>query len=166
MPRPATHFRLVLALLVLLAAGSVSAQTREPGVSPAGNPSPPAEARASFDFSVHSFRLYLASHPELVRPVRIFDLRYDRAVRMALWNDPLGRIYYNLAAEESMLGRTGLVNGGRSLGAGLALTALGGGASPLSSYLEVLMPSSDESTITVGAQSSDQTGATPGAAPQ
>ena len=46
---------------------------------------------------------------------------------LALWNSDLGRVHYALAAEQAMLGREGLVNGGRMVGLGLATTAIGDG---------------------------------------
>ena len=45
--------------------------------------------------------------------------------RLALWNSPMGRLYYGRAEAEAMLGREGLVHGGHSLGVGLATTAVG-----------------------------------------
>lgn len=45
--------------------------------------------------------------------------------RIALWNSPMGRLYYGRAEAEAMLGREGLVHGGHSLGVGVATTALG-----------------------------------------
>jgi hypothetical protein len=45
--------------------------------------------------------------------------------RLALWNSPMGRLYYGRAEAEAMLGREGLVHGGHSLGVGVATTALG-----------------------------------------
>jgi len=160
MAYPKTRALLSL-LLLLFAAAAAAAQTSDLTARAVEEPATTAETGASFDFSAHSFRLYLASHPELLRPVRILDLRYDRAVRLALWNDPLGRVYYNLAAEESMLGRTGLVNGGRALGAGLALTALGGASSPLAAYVETLMPPAGSSRVSIGVRSTGPAPAAP-----
>ena len=45
--------------------------------------------------------------------------------RLALWNSPMGRLYYARAEAEAMLGREGLVHGGHSLGVGVATTAIG-----------------------------------------
>ena len=45
--------------------------------------------------------------------------------RLALWNSPMGRLYYARAEAEAMLGREGLVHGGHSLGVGIATTAIG-----------------------------------------
>lgn len=45
----------------------------------------------------------------------------------ALWDSDLGRVQLALAAEQSMLGREGLVNGGRMAGVGLATAGLGDG---------------------------------------
>jgi hypothetical protein len=53
--------------------------------------------------------------------------RTDRELRLALWNSPMGRLYYERAAAESMLGREGLVGGGRLAGLGLTTAALGDG---------------------------------------
>jgi hypothetical protein len=49
----------------------------------------------------------------------------DSEFRLALWNSPMGRLYYGRAEAEAMLGREGLVHGGHSLGVGLATTAIG-----------------------------------------
>jgi hypothetical protein len=46
---------------------------------------------------------------------------------LALWNSDLGRVHYALAAEQAMLGREGLVNGGRMAGVGLATAGIGDG---------------------------------------
>ncbi len=46
---------------------------------------------------------------------------------MALWNSEMGRLHYALAAEQSMLGREGLVNGGRMAGLGMATAGIGDG---------------------------------------
>jgi len=45
--------------------------------------------------------------------------------RLALWNSPMGRLYYSRAEAEAMLGREGLVHGGHSLGVGMATFAVG-----------------------------------------
>ena len=45
----------------------------------------------------------------------------------ALWNADFGRLYYALAAERAMLGREGLVNGGRMAGVGLGTAGIGDG---------------------------------------
>jgi hypothetical protein len=45
--------------------------------------------------------------------------------RLALWNSPMGRLYYARAEAEAMLGREGLVHGGHSLGVGMATFAVG-----------------------------------------
>jgi len=45
----------------------------------------------------------------------------------ALWNSDYGRLYYELAAQQSMLGRQGLVNGGRMAGVGMATGTIGDG---------------------------------------
>ena len=45
----------------------------------------------------------------------------------ALWNSDLGRVYSALAAERAMLGREGLVNGGRMAGLGMATAGIGDG---------------------------------------
>jgi len=45
----------------------------------------------------------------------------------ALWNSDFGRVHYALAAEHAMLGREGLVNGGRMAGVGLGTAGIGDG---------------------------------------
>lgn len=49
----------------------------------------------------------------------------EREFRLALWNSPMGRLYYDRAEAEAMLGREGLVHGGHSLGVGMATFAVG-----------------------------------------
>ncbi len=51
----------------------------------------------------------------------------EREFRLALWDSPMGRLHYARAEQESMLGREGLVGGGRMIGLGMATTALGDG---------------------------------------
>jgi len=53
--------------------------------------------------------------------------RTESEFRLTLWNSPMGRLHYDRAAQESMLGRQGLVNGGRMQGLGLATGAIGDG---------------------------------------
>ncbi len=69
-------------------------------------------------------------HHATFEPREILDPRYEREMRLALWNDPQGRLAWNLAAELSMTGRTGLVHGGHMLGVGLGTTPLGDGRPP------------------------------------
>lgn len=47
--------------------------------------------------------------------------------RLALWDSPMGRLYYVRAEQESMLGRAGLVAGNRMVGLGMATAAIGDG---------------------------------------
>jgi hypothetical protein len=53
--------------------------------------------------------------------------RTRQEYRLALWNSPMGRLHYERAAAAAMLGREGLVGGGRLAGLGLATAALGDG---------------------------------------
>jgi hypothetical protein len=53
--------------------------------------------------------------------------RSEQEFRRALWHSPMGRLHYERAAQESMLGREGLVGGGRMHGIGLATSAIGDG---------------------------------------
>ena len=46
---------------------------------------------------------------------------------LALWNSEMGRLHYEFAVAHSMLGREGLVNGGRMAGIGLGTVAVGDG---------------------------------------
>ena len=55
--------------------------------------------------------------------------------RLALWNSPMGRLYYARAEAEAMLGREGLVHGGHSLGVGVATTAIGDSSSSTLGFL-------------------------------
>jgi len=51
--------------------------------------------------------------------------RTEKEFTLALWNAPMGRLYYSRAEAESMLGREGLVHGGRMVGLGLATGTIG-----------------------------------------
>ena len=51
--------------------------------------------------------------------------RSAKEFSLALWNAPMGRLYYSRAEAEAMLGREGLVNGGRMVGLGLGTTTIG-----------------------------------------
>ena len=70
-----------------------------------------------------------------VPPERAEVLAFQAALRprnasertAALWNSDFGRVHYALAAEQAMLGREGLVNGGRMAGVGLATAGIGDG---------------------------------------
>ena len=70
-----------------------------------------------------------------VPPERAEVLAFKAALRprgakeraQALWNSDLARVYYALAAEQAMLGREGLVNGGRMAGVGLGTAGIGDG---------------------------------------
>ena len=53
--------------------------------------------------------------------------RTNQELRLALWNSPMGRLHYERTAAESMLGREGLVGGGRLAGLGMGTAALGDG---------------------------------------
>lgn len=55
--------------------------------------------------------------------------------RLAMWNSPMGRLYYDRAEAEAMLGREGLVHGGHSLGVGMAATAIGDASSSSLGFL-------------------------------
>lgn len=58
-----------------------------------------------------------------------------REFTLALWNAPMGRLYYSRAEAEAMLGREGLVHGGRMTGIGLAPSAIGDGSRSSLSFL-------------------------------
>lgn len=51
----------------------------------------------------------------------------DKEFTLALWDAPLGRTLYAVAADQAMLGREGLVGGGRMVGLGMSSSALGDG---------------------------------------
>jgi len=53
--------------------------------------------------------------------------RTELEFRTALWSSPMGRLYYQREQQTSMLGREGLVNGGRMQGLGMATGAIGDG---------------------------------------
>lgn len=77
----------------------------------------------------------VALEPDDVPPERGEVLAFRAALQprssaertQALWNSDMGRLYYALAAEQSMLGREGLVNGGRMAGVGLGTAGIGDG---------------------------------------
>lgn len=58
-------------------------------------------------------------------PDTLFPAPTSRELRLALWHSPMGRLHYDMTAAEAMLGRDGLVRGGRMLGVGLGSTAFG-----------------------------------------
>jgi len=83
----------------------------------------PASARPTemVDEQIVAERAEVLSYQAALRPV-------DAAERTrALWDSDLARVHYALAAEQAMLGREGLVNGGRMAGVGLATAGLGDG---------------------------------------
>jgi len=55
--------------------------------------------------------------------------------RLALWDSPMGRLYFSHAEAEAMLGREGLVHGGRMMGLGMGTTALGDQSSSALGFL-------------------------------
>jgi hypothetical protein len=55
--------------------------------------------------------------------------------RLALWDSPMGRLYYSRAEAEAMLGREGLVHGGRMVGLGMGAAALGDQSSSTLGFL-------------------------------
>ena len=61
--------------------------------------------------------------------------RSPREFTLSLWNAPMGRLYYSRAEAEAMLGREGLVHGGRMVGLGMAPTAIGDGSHSSLSFL-------------------------------
>ncbi len=135
--RRMTVSAVIAALLTVL---PLAAQTeRDSGASSQGPVAASVQGPYQ-DFTRRGARLFLVRHAELLGPRHRIDPGYDREIRLALWNDPMGRLFYAMAAEDAMNGRTGLVNGGRSLGAGLALTALGSAVSPLPAFVEVFLP--------------------------
>jgi hypothetical protein len=70
-----------------------------------------------------------------VPPERAEVLAFQAALRprsakertQALWNSDMARVYSALAAQQAMLGREGLVNGGRMAGVGMATAGIGDG---------------------------------------
>ena len=70
-----------------------------------------------------------------IPPERAEVLAFQAALRprtgkertQALWNSDMSRVHYALAAQHAMLGREGLVNGGRMAGVGLATAGIGDG---------------------------------------
>ena len=70
-----------------------------------------------------------------IPPERAEILAFQAALRpvsgkeraQALWSSDMARVHYALAAQHAMLGREGLVNGGRMAGVGLATAGIGDG---------------------------------------
>ena len=70
-----------------------------------------------------------------IPPERAEVLAFTAALRpvsgkeriQALWNSDMARVHYALAAQHAMLGREGLVNGGRMAGVGLGTAGIGDG---------------------------------------
>lgn len=104
-------------------AESVAAAAAEPATEVAETPSP---QRFSLD-------LELAFENDDDRD-GVFDaasvlrIRSEREYRALLWSDPLARVRYNMAAEQAMLGREGLVHGGHMVGIGLGNAVIGDGS--------------------------------------
>ena len=68
-----------------------------------------------------------AEHAEVLAFQASFHVQRPNERTLALWNADLGRVYYAMAAEQAMLGREGLVNGGRMAGLGMATAGIGDG---------------------------------------
>ncbi len=51
--------------------------------------------------------------------------RSPKEFTLAMWDAPMARLYYSRAEAEAMLGREGLVHGGRMMGFGMATSAIG-----------------------------------------
>lgn len=82
-----------------------------------------AEAAADLDAMVSGDEP--VGHNEALAFQAAFKPKNAKEYTLALWNSEMGRVTYHLAAEHAMLGREGLVNGGRMLGVGLGTTAIG-----------------------------------------
>jgi hypothetical protein len=67
--------------------------------------------------------------------------------RLALWASPMGRLHYGRAEAEAMLGREGLVHGGRMIGLGMGTATLGDQSS---SSLGFLVRGGSWSELTLG----------------
>ena len=73
------------------------------------------------DSEIVAERVEVLAYQAALKPI-------DPALRtQALWNSDMGRLHYELAAQQAMLGREGLVNGGRMIGVGLGTAAIGDG---------------------------------------
>ncbi len=112
----------IASLIVMFACGAALAQ--QPGVDPAGHDDTslaPAAHERRMSLNLESA---IGSQLPWMDQAKLLHLS-ERQQRAELWNAPLGRLYYNLASQQAMLGREGFVNGGQSLGLGMTTLALG-----------------------------------------
>jgi hypothetical protein len=91
--------------------------------SAASEPLEPVAAGRSFDLRESAARKL---DNDLVYTAALTP-RTESEFRLTLWNSQMGRLHYHRAAQRSLLGREGLVNGGRMEGLGMATGALGDG---------------------------------------
>lgn len=120
--------KVLITLLFVLVAVPVSAgdgftlDLAEMDFSPSAEEAAPAVAvEGLVDQEIVEQRAEVLAYQAALKPV-------DPAERNeALWSSDMGRLHYELAAQQAMLGREGLVNGGRMAGVGLGTAAIGDG---------------------------------------
>jgi len=78
------------------------------------------------EFSLHLDSLSFAE-PSRFNPLVSMQFDSEEELKAALWDAPLGRVRYQLARQQAMIGREGLVGGGHMLGVGMASSVLGDG---------------------------------------
>jgi hypothetical protein len=88
---------------------------------------PHSEAAPDRDFGSLATDTVSAGHETTLVYEAALKPRTPNEHTRALWNSDLGRVHLALAAEHAMLGREGLVNGGRMAGLGMATAGIGDG---------------------------------------
>ena len=112
----------IAGLILVLACGVAFAQRPSGEAATTGDPHPdPAAHERRLSLNLESA---IGSELPWIDQAKLLNLS-ERQQRAQLWNAPMGRLYYNFAAQQAMLGREGLVNGGQMLGLGMSNLALG-----------------------------------------
>ncbi len=125
----------ILAALIIIAALPAAAQDRftlDLDTLPLVQPTieiPKAVPDGNLDLHLTDDQRYALVYRTALTP------KNSKEFTLALWNAPMGRLFYSRAEVEAMLGREGLVHGGRMTGLGLATTAVGDGSQSSLSFL-------------------------------
>ncbi len=134
----------VLLLSVMFLAGPALGQEDEPETLRTPEPTDVVLTPPAFNLNLAAT---FVPEQRQFEPLAAWSLQSEREYRAALWNAPLGRVTYQLSAEDAMLGRTGLVHGGRMIGLGMSATAIGGAPS---SGLHLMMDGAKWSELSNG----------------
>jgi hypothetical protein len=119
--------RLIFALVLALAAAPAAADDdftlglAEMDLSPSSTETASGQLTAMVDDNIPPERAEVLAFQATLRPTSAEERT------LALWQSDLARVHSALAAEHAMLGREGLVNGGRMAGVGLATAGIGDG---------------------------------------